>query len=226
VPRDVATTLRASSADVRAMMALLASITLFAAAFLILNTLAMTVVERIRELGLLRAAGAGRGQVVRVVVTQALLLGTAGSVLGLALGALLAHGVAAGLRASGSVVIEAPLVAPEVLVAGFPRRAAVTVVGRPRAGPPGGRGEPRHGAARPAPIRPRRPGAGPLADRRGGRGRGVGLLLLPGGTSSPSAVVRTAAVYVVLLAAVLLTPVLLAPLGRVAGLPFALVLRL
>ncbi len=70
VPRDVATTLRASSADVRAMMALLASITLFAAAFLILNTLAMTVVERIRELGLLRAAGAGRGQVVRVVVTQ------------------------------------------------------------------------------------------------------------------------------------------------------------
>ena len=57
-PQDVAESLRASTADVRSTMALLAAISLFAAAFVILNTIAMTVIERVRELGLLRAAGA------------------------------------------------------------------------------------------------------------------------------------------------------------------------
>jgi hypothetical protein len=78
VPGDVAASLRASTTDIRSIMALLAGITMFASAFLILNTLAMTVVERIRELALLRAAGAGRAQVMRVVLAQALLLGAAG----------------------------------------------------------------------------------------------------------------------------------------------------
>ena len=59
-PQDVAASLRASTADVRSTMALLAAISLFAAAFVILNTIAMTVIERVRELGLLRAAGATR----------------------------------------------------------------------------------------------------------------------------------------------------------------------
>lgn len=226
VPRDVAATLRASSADVRAMMALLAAITLFAAAFLILNTLAMTVVERIRELGLLRAAGAGRGQVVRVVVTQALLLGTAGSVLGVALGALLAQVVAAWLRASGSVTIDAPLLTPEVLAAGFLGGLVVTIVAAL---------EPARRAGGVSPVAALRARSDPTVAVRA-RSRwliavvvAVGVLavlLLPGGSTSPSAIIRTAAVYALLLAAVLLTPVLLGPLGRVAGLPFGLALRL
>ena len=225
-PRDVAATLRASSADVRAMMALLAAITLFAAAFLILNTLAMTVVERIRELGLLRAAGAGRGQVVRVVVTQAVVLGTAGSVVGLALGGLLAGFVAGWLRASGSVAIEAPVLTPEVLAAGFLGGLVVTIVAAL---------EPARRAAGVSPVAVLRTRADPTAAVRA-RTRWlvaviavVGVLavvLLPGASATPSAIARTAAVYVVLLAAVLLTPVLLGPLGRVAGLPFGLALRL
>ena len=47
----------------------------------------MTVAERVREVGLLRAAGARRGQVMAFVLTQALVLGVVGSLLGLALGA-------------------------------------------------------------------------------------------------------------------------------------------
>jgi putative ABC transport system permease protein len=226
VPRDVAATLRASSADVRAMMALLAAITLFAAAFLILNTLAMTVAERIRELGLLRAAGAGRGQVVRVVVTQAVVLGTAGSVLGLMLGGLLAGFMATWLRASGSVEIDAPVLAPGVLVAGFLGGLGATIVAAL---------EPARRAAGVSPVAALRSRADPTVAVRA-RTRWliavvgvVGVLavvLLPGASATPSAVTRTAAVYVVLLAAVLLTPVLLGPLGRVAGFPFALALRL
>ena len=86
VPRDIAASMRASTADIRATLALLSSITLFAAAFLVLNATAMTVVERIRELGLLRAAGATRWQLVRVVETQALLLGPRARSCGVVLG--------------------------------------------------------------------------------------------------------------------------------------------
>ena len=57
-PADLAATMRASTADFAATTALIAAIALFAGAFLIFNTLSMTVAERIREVGLLRAAGA------------------------------------------------------------------------------------------------------------------------------------------------------------------------
>lgn len=226
MPRDVAASLRSSTADVRSMMALLAAMTLFAAAFLILNTLSMTVVERVRELGLLRAAGAGRRQVIRVVLAQALLLGAAGSALGLAGGSLLAELAAGWLRASGSVTIDGPGLGVEVLAAGFLGGLLVTLVAAL---------EPARRAAGVSPVTALRARSDPASAVRARTGwlvavvAVVGVLavvLLPDGSASTSGVARTAAIYAVLLTAVLLTPVLLAPLGRVAGLPFAPILRL
>jgi putative ABC transport system permease protein len=224
-PRDIAASLRTSTADIRATMALLAAITLFAAAFLILNTLAMTVVERIRELGLLRAAGAGRAQVTRVVLIQALVLGAAGSLGGMVLGAVLAVIAAGWLRAAGSVSIDGPAITPAVLGAGFLAGIAVTLVAAL---------EPARRAAGVSPVAALRVRGDPGASVRSHTSwlvavvAVVGLLavlLLPvGGTAG--GVVRTAAVYGVLLLAVLVTPVLLRPLGRVVGLPFGAVLRL
>src|SRR4029453_6822877 len=92
-PRDLAATLRASTTDFQATTALVGAIALFAGAFLIFNPLSMTVAERIREVGLLRAAGARRGQVMSFMLTQALVLGVVGSVLGLLFGGLLAIGM-------------------------------------------------------------------------------------------------------------------------------------
>src|SRR4029079_2690183 len=60
------------------------------------------------EVGLLRAAGARRGQVMSFMLTQALVLGVVGSVLGLVLGALLASGMVAFVRTVGSVTLERP----------------------------------------------------------------------------------------------------------------------
>ena len=68
----------------------------------------MTVVEQVREVGLLRAAGATRGQVMRFMLGQALVLGVAGSLLGLVLGALLATAMVAYVRTVGSVTLAAP----------------------------------------------------------------------------------------------------------------------
>ena len=46
----------------------------------------MNVIERVREIGILRAAGMTRGQVWRSVVVEAGVLGLAGALLGIALG--------------------------------------------------------------------------------------------------------------------------------------------
>jgi putative ABC transport system permease protein len=63
---------------------------LFGGAYLIFNTFSMTVVERTREIGMLRAIGATKGQNVRLILVKAFALGLAGSLIGLVFGLLLA----------------------------------------------------------------------------------------------------------------------------------------
>src|SRR5919199_1650379 len=72
-----------------------AFIALFVGAFLIFNTFSITVAQRMREFALLRTLGASRRQIWRAVVSEGLLLGIAGGVIGFALGI----GTAALLRA-------------------------------------------------------------------------------------------------------------------------------
>ncbi|MEW5991348.1 MAG: ABC transporter permease, partial [Chloroflexota bacterium] len=98
-PADLGEGLRASTADFQATTALVAAIVLFVGSFLIVNTLSMTVGERAREVGLLRAAGATRAQVVRFVLAGALVIGILGSGLGLVVGLLLGSLMAGSVRA-------------------------------------------------------------------------------------------------------------------------------
>jgi putative ABC transport system permease protein len=73
-----------------AAMNMFSVIALLVGAMLIYNTFAMTVVERTREIGLLRALGTGKGQLLRLVLSEALFLGLGGTVLGLVGGPVLA----------------------------------------------------------------------------------------------------------------------------------------
>jgi putative ABC transport system permease protein len=57
----------------------------------IVNTLTMNVLEQTRELGMLRAIGLRRGQVARLVVSQALAVGVLGLLPGMGLGILLTY---------------------------------------------------------------------------------------------------------------------------------------
>jgi putative ABC transport system permease protein len=70
-----------------------AGVAVLVGVFLIVNTFSMLIAQRTRELGLLRALGADRRQVRRSVLTEAVLLGVAGSTLGLAAGIALAAGL-------------------------------------------------------------------------------------------------------------------------------------
>lgn len=57
----------------------------------VINTLTMSVIERTREIGMLRAIGTTRWQIIRMVLAEAMLMGVIGGVLGLATGIVLAR---------------------------------------------------------------------------------------------------------------------------------------
>lgn len=78
-----------------------AGISLFVGAFIIFNTFSITVTQRAREFALLRTLGASRGQVLRSVLTEGLVLGALGSLVGLALGVVVAKGLKAMFYAVG-----------------------------------------------------------------------------------------------------------------------------
>jgi putative ABC transport system permease protein len=63
-----------------------AGIALFVGAFVIANTLSITIAQRMREFATLRTLGASRRQVMWSVVTEAFVIGVVGSVAGLFLG--------------------------------------------------------------------------------------------------------------------------------------------
>jgi putative ABC transport system permease protein len=69
----------------------LSYISLVVGAFLIYNTISVSVVRRRAEIGILRAMGAARAHVLWIFLGEALMFGLAGSILGIALGRLLAE---------------------------------------------------------------------------------------------------------------------------------------
>jgi putative ABC transport system permease protein len=70
-----------------------AGIALFVGAFVIANTLSITIAQRMREFATLRTLGATRRQVLWSVIIEAFVIGVVGSVIGLFLGLALAKGL-------------------------------------------------------------------------------------------------------------------------------------
>jgi putative ABC transport system permease protein len=225
VPADLAASLRASTAEFQATLAMIAVISLFVGAFLVFNTLSLTVVERSREVGLLRAAGATHGQILVFVLVGALVLGLAGSVLGLVVGAGLGALVGVGIQLTGTAPFAVPDVPPEI--------AAIAIAVGTVTALAGGL-EPAWRATRISPIEAVRLRADPTGARQA-RLRWllvvipavalVGLVVWPGGTDDLASL-RALAVYGILVLATLLSPLLITPLARIVGLPFALFARL
>lgn len=69
------------------------AIAIFVGGFLVYNAFSMTVVERTREIGMLRTLGMTRQQVLRQILTEAVVIGVAGSLLGIGAGVLLSRGL-------------------------------------------------------------------------------------------------------------------------------------
>ncbi len=83
-----------------------ALISLIVGGLSVINTMAMSVAERTREIGIKRAIGASRARIMREIVTEAGLIGLIGGVIGLVLGTvvvLIANQLG---RSSGTILFE------------------------------------------------------------------------------------------------------------------------
>ncbi len=217
-PEDLVADLRASTADFRIAIALVAAVSLFGGAFLIFNTMAMTVAERARDIGLLRAAGMTRRQVTLLVLISAGHLGVAGVALGVAVGVGLAGGVTALFSPGGGVLgIRELVIPPAGLLLGALLGFGVTIAAAL---------EPALRAARISPVAAL---TSRLEQSAVLRARlswltlvfavvGVtGLALWPGAADGGAGLVRPLAVYGLLLGVALVSPFLVGPLGTLIG---------
>ena len=66
----------------RVILLVFGGVALLVGSFLIFNTFSITVAQRIRELGMLRTLGATRGQILRGMILEAVVIGMLGAVLG------------------------------------------------------------------------------------------------------------------------------------------------
>lgn len=198
-------------------------VSLFVGAFIIFNSFSITVAQRTRELGLLRALGATRRQVLGSVLGEGILLGLLGSVAGLGLGIALAPGLKALLAAIGidlpssSLVIQTRTVVVPVVVGTLVAVLSAVV--------------PALRATRVAPMAALRDAAAPTLARVSRRLTGTALVLLAagvaltalglfgGGSTNSTLTALGGGVFVTFLAIALLSPRLVRPLASVLGRP-------
>lgn len=107
----------------------LSGIALFIGAFLIYNAFAMTVVERTREFGMLRAVGMTRAQVTGQVLSEAAILGVFGSALGVGLGVLLSRGLSRLMSGLLNIDLAQMRIPSEAVIGSLLLGIGVTLVG-------------------------------------------------------------------------------------------------
>jgi putative ABC transport system permease protein len=106
-----------------------AAIALFVGAFVIFNTLSITVAQRTREFATLRTIGASRRQVLGSVILESLVIGLLASLVGLGLGVVLAEGIEALFRSLGVELPSADRVfAPRTVVVSLLVGVGITLV--------------------------------------------------------------------------------------------------
>lgn len=123
VVRDQAEARRARTAAMDRILALVTVLLLFAVLIALLgitNTLALSIIERTREVGLLRAVGMTRTQVRAMIRWEALLIAALGAVLGISLGVGFAAMAVRALAATATIgfMIPAGQLAAYLAVAG------------------------------------------------------------------------------------------------------------
>ena len=105
-PPEIETEILTALSDLRPLLLVFAAVALFVATFLIYNTIGISVAERVRLLGLLRAVGTTDFQIVRLVLAEAAILGLQGGIVGILAGAWVAGSLSQVLAGLQEVRLE------------------------------------------------------------------------------------------------------------------------
>ena len=190
-----------------------AGVALFVGAFLVYLTMSTAVQERTRTHGVLRAIGARRSQIVRLVLAEAAAVGVVATALGLVLGFVLARSLvrfttsAYGLRSEG-VAVTVPTVVTATIVGVVSSVVAAAI--------------PAFRAARadPAAVMTTSGQAPSTGPRRRRFGAVAGTAMIAGGVAIAAGGGHRApdpAPFLVLIGAIALVPPLLSPTARLVG---------
>jgi len=98
-----------------ALIYVLLGLSVIISVFGVVNTLALTILERTRELGMLRAIGTSRRQVRRMVRYESVINALLGTIVGTVVGLLLAVAAVQALKDEG-LVLSVPIVLPFVVL--------------------------------------------------------------------------------------------------------------
>src|SRR2546422_7957790 len=120
----------------RLNVSILSVVALLVGLFLVYNTVSFAVLRRRREIGILRSLGLSSAGIVRLLLTEVVLVGIVGGIVGIGFGVALSNGVLQTLAATVSNLYYQSLVAPrltwvssDVLVQGLLIGLVVAVVG-------------------------------------------------------------------------------------------------
>ena len=222
--KDDAKNLNDGMAMVRWVLLGFGAIALLVGAFVIFNTLSITVAQRTREFATLRTLGASRKQVMRSVRLEGLVIGFVASVIGLVSGLGIAKGMTALFSALGVDLPEAgAVIAPHTITISLIVGTGVTLLASIL---------PARRATRVPPIAAVREGAVLPTSRFANHSAkaGVGVLLASlaaitvamfanGVSGALVALLLVPGVLGVFMGIALLAPRLVQPLARVVGLP-------
>ncbi|NPA76397.1 MAG: ABC transporter permease, partial [Candidatus Diapherotrites archaeon] len=94
----------------------IAAIALIVGAVGIMNTMYMSVTERTREIGVMKAVGATRGQIMGIFLAEAGLLGLIGGLIGEGIAVALALLVQWGVRTFGGIHYYTAYISPQLIL--------------------------------------------------------------------------------------------------------------
>ena len=100
---------------INTFMLALAGITLVVGSFGVVNTMMASVHERIRDIGIMRAVGASRNQIIKLFIYEAIIIGIVGGIFGYVAGTLLAYAIGP-LIFEGTAISYVPQYLPLALV--------------------------------------------------------------------------------------------------------------
>lgn len=93
-----------------------AGVALFVSLFIIYNTFAILVSQRLQQIGMLRAVGATRDQIRTLVLFEAVIVGVVGSIIGIGFGVIVAFLIKSGFQAAGGFPETGTIVATRTII--------------------------------------------------------------------------------------------------------------